>query len=228
MVTARGSQRSASGWPLHTRDRSPLLELDSDREIEPVDVERNFNFLGVQNTDGPGHFRIAGLLSRRFRRWITQSLSSPAARLEALAEPGGICVSGTVQAHIGTKLAVEFIDLGPQQVPIGRFHHGAYPSATYSVSLIAVSSLARSRNSPRSVQLASPSSRAIFSKSSARSRNSSMVTAITEYSFSWLTWCSDAERPDRSGESRSCLVVRCRARPSTVAKTRRHNLQRYC
>jgi class 3 adenylate cyclase len=39
-----------------------------------------------------------------------------AARLESLAEPGGICVSGAVQDHIGTKLPVEFIDLGPQQV----------------------------------------------------------------------------------------------------------------
>ena len=39
-----------------------------------------------------------------------------AARLEALAEPGGICVSGSVQDQIGTKLPVEFIDLGPQQV----------------------------------------------------------------------------------------------------------------
>jgi adenylate cyclase len=39
-----------------------------------------------------------------------------AARLEALAEPGGICVSGAVQDHIGTKLPVGFIDLGPQQV----------------------------------------------------------------------------------------------------------------
>jgi adenylate cyclase len=39
-----------------------------------------------------------------------------AARLEALAEPGGICVSGTVRDQIGTKLPVEFVDLGPQQV----------------------------------------------------------------------------------------------------------------
>src|ERR1700732_3920872 len=39
-----------------------------------------------------------------------------AARLEALAEPGGICVSGAVRDHIGTKLSVEFIDLGPQRV----------------------------------------------------------------------------------------------------------------
>jgi adenylate cyclase len=39
-----------------------------------------------------------------------------AARLEALAEPGGICVSGSVQDQIGTKLPVGFIDIGEQQV----------------------------------------------------------------------------------------------------------------
>jgi TolB-like protein len=39
-----------------------------------------------------------------------------AARLEALAESGGIYVSGTVPDQIGTKLPVGFIDLGPQQV----------------------------------------------------------------------------------------------------------------
>jgi adenylate cyclase len=39
-----------------------------------------------------------------------------AARLEALAEPGGICVSGAVRDHIGPKLAVGFVDLGEQQV----------------------------------------------------------------------------------------------------------------
>jgi adenylate cyclase len=38
-----------------------------------------------------------------------------AARLEALAEPGAICVSGTVRDQIGTKLPVGFIDLGGQQ-----------------------------------------------------------------------------------------------------------------
>jgi adenylate cyclase len=39
-----------------------------------------------------------------------------AARLEALAEPGGICISGTVRDYIGTKLPVDFTDLGEQQV----------------------------------------------------------------------------------------------------------------
>jgi adenylate cyclase len=39
-----------------------------------------------------------------------------AARLEALAEPGGICLSGTVRDHIGDRLPYAFEDLGEQQV----------------------------------------------------------------------------------------------------------------
>ncbi|HEY8872836.1 MAG TPA: adenylate/guanylate cyclase domain-containing protein [Stellaceae bacterium] len=39
-----------------------------------------------------------------------------AARLEALAEPGGICVSGTVHDHVRDKLDVAFDDMGEQQV----------------------------------------------------------------------------------------------------------------
>src|SRR5690348_10665924 len=37
-----------------------------------------------------------------------------AARLEALAEPGGICISGTVRDHTGDRLDVMFDDLGDQ------------------------------------------------------------------------------------------------------------------
>ena len=39
-----------------------------------------------------------------------------AARLEALAEPGGICISGTVRNHIGDRLALTLIDLGERSV----------------------------------------------------------------------------------------------------------------
>jgi TolB-like protein/class 3 adenylate cyclase len=63
-----------------------------------------------------------------------------AARLEALAEPGGICVSGTVRDQIGTKLPVSFTDLGEQQVkniaqPIRayRIKAGTSPTATPAV-----------------------------------------------------------------------------------------------
>jgi adenylate cyclase len=39
-----------------------------------------------------------------------------AARLEALAEPGAICVSAVVRDHVGNKLPIVFTDLGEQQV----------------------------------------------------------------------------------------------------------------
>jgi TolB-like protein/class 3 adenylate cyclase len=39
-----------------------------------------------------------------------------AARLESLAEPGGICVSGGVQDQLGSRLALNYADLGVQQV----------------------------------------------------------------------------------------------------------------
>ncbi|MBV8736705.1 MAG: tetratricopeptide repeat protein, partial [Alphaproteobacteria bacterium] len=39
-----------------------------------------------------------------------------AARLEALAKPGGICVSGTVRDHIGDRLPYAFEDMGEQSV----------------------------------------------------------------------------------------------------------------
>jgi TolB-like protein/class 3 adenylate cyclase/Tfp pilus assembly protein PilF len=39
-----------------------------------------------------------------------------AARLEALAEPGGICLSGAVRDQIGTRLPVAFAPLGDQRV----------------------------------------------------------------------------------------------------------------
>jgi adenylate cyclase len=39
-----------------------------------------------------------------------------AARLENLADPGGICISGTVHEHIKNKLALQYEDLGTQTV----------------------------------------------------------------------------------------------------------------
>jgi adenylate cyclase len=51
-----------------------------------------------------------------------------AARLEALAEPGGICVSGTVRDQIGTKLPLSFTDLGEQLVK-----NIAQPIKTYRI-----------------------------------------------------------------------------------------------
>ncbi|MDJ0956544.1 MAG: adenylate/guanylate cyclase domain-containing protein [Arenicellales bacterium] len=39
-----------------------------------------------------------------------------AARLESLAEPGGICVSESIRSAVGTKLSLQYESLGPQEV----------------------------------------------------------------------------------------------------------------
>jgi TolB-like protein/class 3 adenylate cyclase len=51
-----------------------------------------------------------------------------AARLEALAEPGGICVSGAVHDQIGTKLPVSFVEMADPQMK-----NIAQPVRTYRV-----------------------------------------------------------------------------------------------
>ena len=44
-----------------------------------------------------------------------------AARLEALAPPGGICVSETIQMQVRDRLSLDFLDLGEHK-EIGRAH----------------------------------------------------------------------------------------------------------
>src|SRR5580700_8181596 len=59
-----------------------------------------------------------------------------AARLEALAEPGGLCISRTVRDHIGDRLPYSFDDLGEQSVK-----NIARPVHAYAISAAAVASL---------------------------------------------------------------------------------------
>jgi len=66
-----------------------------------------------------------------------------AARLEALAEPGGICISGTVWDHIRDKLPYSFEDLGEQSVK-----NIARPVRVYAVNAAAVASLPYGISSP--------------------------------------------------------------------------------
>jgi adenylate cyclase len=59
-----------------------------------------------------------------------------AARLEALAEPGGICISRTVREHVGDRLSYPFEDMGDQSVK-----NIAQPLRTFAISAVAVASL---------------------------------------------------------------------------------------
>jgi adenylate cyclase len=60
-----------------------------------------------------------------------------AARLEGIAEPGAICLSGAARDQIGNKLPVSFDDLGEQQVkniaqPIRVYRVGPLPSRPHA------------------------------------------------------------------------------------------------
>jgi TolB-like protein/class 3 adenylate cyclase len=66
-----------------------------------------------------------------------------AARLEALAEPGGLCISRTVRDHIRDKLAYVFEDLGEQSVK-----NIARPVRVYALRPEAVAELPASRAQP--------------------------------------------------------------------------------
>src|SRR5215210_9072685 len=54
-----------------------------------------------------------------------------AARLQALAEPGGVCISGAAYEHVRKALPLDYSDLGPQQVK-----NIAEPVRTYSVAAL--------------------------------------------------------------------------------------------
>lgn len=56
-----------------------------------------------------------------------------AARLEALAEPGGVCISAAVHDHIGDRLPFAFADIGEQSVK-----NIARPVRAYALSAVAV------------------------------------------------------------------------------------------
>jgi adenylate cyclase len=65
-----------------------------------------------------------------------------AARLEGLAEPGGICISGTVRDHIGDRLDARFDDLGEQNLrniarPIRVYRVCQADTATTAASVVA-------------------------------------------------------------------------------------------
>jgi adenylate cyclase len=59
-----------------------------------------------------------------------------AARLEALAEPGGICISRTVRDHVGDRLPYAFDDMGEQSVK-----NIAQPVHAFAISAAGVASL---------------------------------------------------------------------------------------
>ncbi len=69
-----------------------------------------------------------------------------AARLQGLADPGGLCVSRTVYEQVGSKLSVKFIDIGEQQVK-----NLPLPIHAYVVALGKADGASASAKSPKRV-----------------------------------------------------------------------------
>jgi class 3 adenylate cyclase len=77
-----------------------------------------------------------------------------AARLEALAEPGGICISRTVHDHIGERLPYSFEDMGEQSVK-----NIARPGARLPHSVWRRGKCPTDRSTRRSTEAAAPTAR---------------------------------------------------------------------
>ena len=88
-----------------------------------------------------------------------------AARLEALAEPGGVCVSGTVRDHIGDRLRYAFTDIGEQNLkniarPIRVY--ALHPEAIANLPLTGVPLVVRQRRPTTRVAIAAAAVAAVL------------------------------------------------------------------
>jgi adenylate cyclase len=90
-----------------------------DALLSAVEVQRQ---LAVRNADLPEHERIDIRIGISLGDVIVEGDDlygngvNVAARMEGLARPGGICISGNVYEHVRTDADVGFEDLGQQQV----------------------------------------------------------------------------------------------------------------
>jgi class 3 adenylate cyclase len=79
-----------------------------------------------------------------------------AARLEALADPGGICISANVHEHVEQKLPLEFRDIGEQSVkniakPVHVYRVGMRESDEALLSVTSIETFAANWLAPRLV-----------------------------------------------------------------------------
>jgi adenylate cyclase len=100
-----------------------------------------------------------------------------AARLEALAAPGGICISRTVRDHIGDRLPYTFDYIGEQSVK-----NIAQPVHAYTLSATAIASL------PEVTTPAQPSAPRRRNSARLAAVAASIVAVIGIGIAAWLVW----------------------------------------
>ncbi len=115
------SIKSHNGAVVHYAGDAVLAEFQTVTEAMAcaVDVQREFRTKNAHLPDERKvQFRIGVNLGEVIvdRDDIYGDGVNVAARLESLAEPGGICVSEAVRGAVGTKLAIAFDDMGRQRV----------------------------------------------------------------------------------------------------------------
>jgi class 3 adenylate cyclase len=134
----RGRVVSAVGDSVLAEFPSPVMAVQTAVEIQRRLAERN----GALEPDRQMWFRIGINLGDVIveRDDIYGDDVNIAARLQALAEPGGILISGTVFDQVKNKLSLGFESLGPQRlknidtdVPVYRAVMQAVPTPTQPV-----------------------------------------------------------------------------------------------
>ncbi|HJY80719.1 MAG TPA: adenylate/guanylate cyclase domain-containing protein, partial [Candidatus Binatia bacterium] len=110
-----------SGRVVGTAGDSVLAEFASVVDAVQCAVEIQGE-LKARNSELPSHRRMQFRIGINLGDVIVQGEQiygdgvNIAARLESLADGGGICISGTVREHIKNKLVLEYEDLGEQTV----------------------------------------------------------------------------------------------------------------
>jgi adenylate cyclase len=111
-----------------------------------------------------------------------------AARLEALAEPGGVCISGTVRDHIGERLPYAFADCGEQSVK-----NIASPVHVFAINRAAIAATPfvppkpPPRFAPRDIGVAAAAA---------------LVMLVAAGGVGWRTWLAVPAVPPPSGEAK--------------------------
>ena len=102
-----------------------------------------------------------------------------AARLEGLAEGGGLCISGTVYDQIKNKLALEYEALGEQAVK-----NIAEPVRVWRVVMEPVAAVSPGEEASRESQVESPTVR----NPQSAFRNQAVQARSTSWRRRWATW----------------------------------------
>ena len=140
------------GRVFNTAGDAVLAEFDSPVEALRCAISIQEE-LGVRNGEVPEERRMAFRIGVNVGDVIVQGENlfgdavNVAARLETVAEPGAICISGSTYEHVKNKLSVGFRDEGKQSVKNIPYPVPAYSIVRGEASLVAGNAPSPTRSS---------------------------------------------------------------------------------